>query len=431
MGIAIPLGLIFFTCLLIWRACDGFEIASEYIGRNMSEGVRGGTINAISSSMPELFTTLIALFILSDRDGFSIGIGTTAGSALFNGMIIPAACILTVVGSVVVGIRVSSVNVSTKVLLRDGISLILCETVLIFLINGQRLYWWQGLVLISMYAIYLTYMLTSMKRSGQQEEIEDEAEIGEADHAAVAVDPKSLYGSVFYWLSLGPLMNLEGMFVKDKQRQAIKDENWNGWPMLLTSTAIICAACFILVKACEWLGTGDAIVPYYTLFGQQFTGLGMPAMFVAVIFASMATSVPDTVISIRDARDGDYDDAVANALGSNIFDICFALGFPLFFFTLIHGPIEMSPTIAGQSGELRLLLLGLTIFGFFVYFIGKRGVATDGTKYVEMRRGKAFLLLSIYGLFVLYIIGRSQGSPMAEKLSSFLQLILVQLPSFG
>ena len=82
-----PSILIFFTCLVIWRACDGFEIASEYIGRNLSEGVRGGTINAVSSSIPELFTTLIALFVLADRDGFSIGIGTTAGSALFNGMI--------------------------------------------------------------------------------------------------------------------------------------------------------------------------------------------------------------------------------------------------------------------------------------------------------------------------------------------------------
>ena len=79
MGVVIPLVLILFTCLLIWRACDGFEVASEYIGRNLSEGVRGGTINAISSSIPELFTTLIALFVLSDADGFSIGIGTTAG----------------------------------------------------------------------------------------------------------------------------------------------------------------------------------------------------------------------------------------------------------------------------------------------------------------------------------------------------------------
>ena len=52
MGIALPCILIFFTCLIIWRACDGFETASEYIGKDLSEGVRGGTINAISSSLP-------------------------------------------------------------------------------------------------------------------------------------------------------------------------------------------------------------------------------------------------------------------------------------------------------------------------------------------------------------------------------------------
>ena len=103
MGIIVPLIIILFTCLIIWRACDGFEVASEYIGRNMSEGVRGGTINAISSSIPELFTTLIALFVLSDTEGIAIGLDTTAGSALFNGMIIPAVCILCVVGTIVLG----------------------------------------------------------------------------------------------------------------------------------------------------------------------------------------------------------------------------------------------------------------------------------------------------------------------------------------
>ena len=432
MGIVIPLVLIFFTCLLIWRACDGFEIASEYIGRNLSEGVRGGTINAVSSSVPELFTTLIALFVLSDRDGFSVGIGTTAGSALFNGMIIPATCILTVVGAVVLGVRVTSVNVSTKVLLRDGISLILCEFVLILLINGRQLHWWQGLVLVALYVAYLVFMLSSMKRSEGAGADDTDSQTDEHDEEdEQAEERRSAFGTAFYWLSLGPLLDLERMLVRDRHRQQMSDETWNGWPLLLTSTGVICIACWMLVKACEWLGTGSPEHPYYTLFGQQLTGLGMPAMFVAVIFASAATSVPDTVMSIRDARDGDYDDAVANALGSNIFDICFALGFPLLLFTLIHGPIEMSPEISRQSGELRLLLLALTIVGFFVYFIGKRGTSANGSKYVEMRRGKALLLLAIYAGFVMYIIGRSQQHPWAELLSQQLQSVLQLLPAVG
>lgn len=428
MGIVIPFILIFFACLVIWRACDGFEVASEYIGRNMSEGVRGGTINAISSSIPELFTTLIALFVLSDQDGFAMGIGTTAGSALFNGMIIPAMCILAVVGSVVMGIKVTSVNVSTKVILRDGLSLILCELILIVLINGKQLHWWQGLILMGLYAAYLAYMLLSMKATTVTESEEESSEPDEEDDA-----PKGPVAIAFYWLSGGPVLNLEDMFVGKKQRQQIRDESWNGWPLLLTSTAVIGIACWALVKACEWLGTGAANTqhPSYTLFGQEFTGLGMPAMFVAVIFASMATSVPDTVMSIRDAKDGDYDDAVANALGSNIFDICFALGFPLFLYTLIHGPIQMSEEVSLQSGELRLLLLVLTIVGFFVYFLGRRGIDANGNQYVEMKKDKAIILLLIYSAFVVYIVGRSQNNPIARSISDALQNVLTYLPAVG
>ncbi|KLU07103.1 Na+/Ca2+-exchanging protein [Rhodopirellula islandica] len=429
MGIVIPLVLIFLTCLVIWRACDGFEIASEYIGRNLSEGVRGGTINAISSSVPELFTTLIALFVLSDRDGFSIGIGTTAGSALFNGMIIPAVCILSVVGFVVMGVRVTSVNVSTRVLLRDGLSLILCEFILILLINGEQLHWWQGLILMLMYGAYLTYMLTTMKPSERNpsENTLDEEDTEEDDA------PRGLLATLFYWISGGPLLDLERWFVKDHHREQMKQETWNGWGLLLTSTGVIAVACWALVLACEWLGSGPANLenPSYELFGQTFEGLGMPAMFVAVIFASMATSVPDTVMSIRDARDGDYDDAVANALGSNIFDICFALGFPLFLFTLFHGPIQMEPEIAAQSGELRLFLFLLTIVGFLIYYIGKRGVASDGTKTVEMKRGKAFALLTMYSLFVLYIVAHEQDVEFVHQISDHLQSVLQRLPAIG
>ena len=90
MGILIPIIIIILCCIVIWKASDGFEASSEYLGRNLSEGVRGATINAIASSMPELFTTIFFLIFLKDTEGFSGGIGTTAGSAIFNGMIIPA-----------------------------------------------------------------------------------------------------------------------------------------------------------------------------------------------------------------------------------------------------------------------------------------------------------------------------------------------------
>ena len=145
----------------------------------------------------------------------------------------------------------------------------------------------------------------------------------------------------------------------------------------------------------------------------------------------MATSVPDTVISIRDARDGDYDDAVANALGSNVFDVCFALGFPLFLFTAINGPITLSPETAQQSSELLLLLLLLTTLGFFVYYFGKQGVSENGTAYIEMKKGKAFLLLGIYVAFAGYIVACSQEMAWSTQVTAMLGQILQWLPRIG
>ena len=171
---------------------------------------------------------------------------------------------------------------------------------------------------------------------------------------------------------------------------------------------IIGAACLILVAACEMIGAETYTLP---IIGE-LNGLNIPIMFVAVILASAATSLPDTILSIRDAQNGKYNDAISNALGSNIFDVCFALGLPLFLYCIFYGPITMSPEIVQFSSELRILLLILTIIAFFVYYIGSR-----------MTKIKGFILLSFYILFTLYIIGRSMNTSWSVYISDFLASI--------
>ncbi|MEQ8879941.1 MAG: hypothetical protein RLQ12_09930, partial [Cyclobacteriaceae bacterium] len=151
MGILIPLILITICCVVIWRAGDGFMTASEYIGRNLSDGVRGATINAVASSMPEVFTSLFFLFIMKDAEGFSGGIGTTAGSAIFNSMVIPAVSVLAVIG---IGLT-KNVKVSQKVMLRDGLSLLIAEMIFIILISGSSLDWYHGFLLMIVYVVYI------------------------------------------------------------------------------------------------------------------------------------------------------------------------------------------------------------------------------------------------------------------------------------
>ena len=239
-----------------------------------------------------------------------------------------------------------------------------------------------------------------------------------------------MIGGLVYWTSGGPLLDLERWLVGPRHREQMRDETWNPWPLLIASTSMIGAACWVLVHACQWLGTGPGNGRHdaYELLGFELQGIGMPSMFVAVIFASMATSVPDTVISIRDARGGDYDDAVANALGSNIFDICFALGLPILVYTFFWGRIEIPVETATQTGEILVLLFVITLCGFVAYYVGPRVPRGDGTTLIEMRRGTALTLILLYVAFVTFIVARAHGADWAEVVSSRLAEVLDRFP---
>ncbi|WP_258102950.1 sodium:calcium antiporter [Marinoscillum sp. MHG1-6] len=388
MGVLIPLILITICCLVIWRAGDGFMTASEYIGRNLSDGVRGATINAIASSMPEVFTSFFFLFIMKDAEGFSGGIGTTAGSAIFNSMVIPAVVILAVIGSGVA----KNITISRKVMYRDGISLLIAEFIFIILISGASLHWYHGFLLMMVYVVYIIYMFWSMDRS-EREHMLTESHISEEDFE----DEERAHKPFLLGLIT---LDLERVFIGKKEISPV-----SAWSLLVSATVSIAMVCYLLVLACEWIGSETYEVPYL----GQFDGLDIPVMFVALILASAASSFPDTIISIKDAQNGKYDDAISNALGSNIFDICFALGFPLFVFTLAYGPIGMPEDMVKLSSELRFLLWLLTACVLILFVSGK-----------TMGRGKGVFLLCFYFGFVLYVVGRGSGNALAQSIADWL-----------
>ena len=383
------------TMLVIWRASGGFETASEHLGEqlNLTDGVRGATINAIASSLPELFTTLFFLFALTNNgEGFASGIGTTAGSAVFNSFVIPSLVVFVVIG---IGLT-KKVKVSRSVLFRDGIALILCELVLIFFVSGERLYWYHGLVLMALYGIYLYIMFRLMDRSQRKEREtkpqEEEKEIVEKNETVKRLSAKAIARAIL-------TLDLEKL-VLGNHPVTNKNSIW----LLSLSTLIMGIACWYLVEACQQLGT---------LWGLE-------VYFVAVIIAAAATSVPDTVISVRDGMKGNYDDALSNALGSNIFDICFALGLPLFVFSLSNGqvlsegiPLNGSLEVGEDISILRIILLILTIVAFMIFLIGK-----------HFTRFKATLLAILYLLFVAFVVMKAYDNEIANEIVDFIDRII-------
>jgi cation:H+ antiporter len=396
--ILLNLGVIVLCSIVIMYACDSFELGSRYLGGNFPPGIRGATINAIGSSLPELFTTFFLLFVFHNQDGYSAGIATCAGSAIYNAVIIPALCILAVLffgvkradGSTE---KVEGITVQREGLTRDAFFFILSEVVLIVMLSGTTITWWMGAVLVGLYLAYLGYLYRQYVRGKLPAEEDDDDESGDESTDAPHF-LRALLTLDFHWLLY--------------KRGDINTRR--AWVLLGIGVVIIAGSCHFLAESCVKLA--------------QL--MGVPVFFTAVILAAAATSVPDTIISIRDARQGDYDDAVSNAFGSNIFDINICLGLPLLMYGLFYGSVKVgaaagAPAVAPAKAaataanvaavqELRIILLIITFAVLAIFFIGKK-----------LGKGKAILLFSLYGIFLLYTVGRAYNWPILHPIAKALQ----------
>ncbi|XP_011478326.1 sodium/potassium/calcium exchanger 3 isoform X2 [Oryzias latipes] len=128
--------------------CDVYFVPSlEKVSENLqlSQDVAGATFMAAGSSAPELFTSLIGVFITKG----DVGVGTIVGSAVFNILVIIGLC----------GIFSGQpITLSWWPLFRDAVFYILSIVVLILVIYDEKVMWWETIILISMYGIYIIIM---------------------------------------------------------------------------------------------------------------------------------------------------------------------------------------------------------------------------------------------------------------------------------
>ncbi|KAL1270526.1 hypothetical protein QQF64_029542 [Cirrhinus molitorella] len=128
--------------------CDDYFVPSlEKISENLqlSEDVAGATFMAAGSSAPELFTSLIGVFITKG----DVGVGTIVGSAVFN--------ILVIIGVCGIFAR-QTVALTWWSMFRDSLYYILSVLALILVIYDERVVWWESMLLICMYGVYIIIM---------------------------------------------------------------------------------------------------------------------------------------------------------------------------------------------------------------------------------------------------------------------------------
>ncbi|XP_041428952.1 sodium/potassium/calcium exchanger 4 isoform X2 [Xenopus laevis] len=128
--------------------CDDFFVPSlEKICEklHLSEDVAGATFMAAGSSTPELFASVIGVFVTHG----DVGVGTIVGSAVFN--------ILCIIG--VCGVFAGQVVLLTWwSLFRDSVFYILSIVALIVFIYDEVIVWWESLILVVMYFFYILIM---------------------------------------------------------------------------------------------------------------------------------------------------------------------------------------------------------------------------------------------------------------------------------
>ncbi|XP_054827755.1 sodium/potassium/calcium exchanger 4 [Eublepharis macularius] len=133
--------------------CDDFFVPSlEKICEklHLSEDVAGATFMAAGSSTPELFASVIGVFITHG----DVGVGTIVGSAVFN--------ILCIIG--VCGIFAGQVvRLTWWSVCRDSVYYTLSVVVLIVFIYDEKIVWWESLILIIMYLFYILIMKYNVK----------------------------------------------------------------------------------------------------------------------------------------------------------------------------------------------------------------------------------------------------------------------------
>lgn len=345
-------GILGLVCIVIMYSCNTFEQSANYLGRNLNGGARGALVDAIGSSLPELMVTF--MFVATGQPELILaGVAVTAGSAVFNSVLIPAVSILAAKDEN--GNKVSSFSLRRPVLLRDGAYLLAVEAVLIFMLGMNAFTLAMAGILLALYVAYAIHVIVDSKREGE----------GPDDYEYESLE------STNKWVALLKF-DFNKLLFNDKPLTTV-----SAWIVLIGAVLVIGIACHYLALSIENIAVG----------------FGVPVYFSAVVLGAAATSLPDTILSVKSARRGDYEDAVGNAIGSNIFDVTVSLALPIAIYLLATGgvlPIEQSEDLT----MLRWFVLGTSAAVI-------AGLVMSANKVTNTI---AYYFLGLYAVWIGYIV---------------------------
>lgn len=328
---------------------ETLEIISKRL--KLSSDVAGATFMAVGSSAPELFVSILALFRVTEQQ--AMGAGTIVGSAIFNILVIIGASAL-----------VKRAYLTWQPVIRDLVFYIFCILLLLFTFRDGVINLTDAIMYIGLYVIYLL--------------------------------------SFGFWKKLVPYEITADNDLDDDEENPQYEIRQSGWTWKNALNKLLSFFFVDLSKRPQllFLNFGMSVVFLAVLshlmvesavhIAQSF---GVPEVIIALTILAAGTSIPDLMSSMSVARKGQGDMAIANAVGSNIFDIALGLGLPWLFVILWRGE---SVQVVTENLESSIVLLFATVVALLFLLLVRRW---------EIGRYAGILLIGSYFWYLFSQIG--------------------------
>ncbi|MCA9397659.1 calcium/sodium antiporter [candidate division WWE3 bacterium] len=357
--------ILLFTFVALAKVVDLYFVESlEIISKRLrlSSDIAGATFMAMGSSAPELFVSILALFRASNES--AIGPGTIVGSAIFN--------ILVIIGASALFRRAM---LTWQPVIRDLLFYIFCILVLLFTFRDGAITSSDAILFVGLYIVYLF--------------------------------------SFKYWKKIFPY-DVDTVVTEIPEDIAEAEPSTNPLMKILDRTVDVFF--FDLERRPQFylanFGISILLIGILTHFMvESAVGIAhffhVPAVIIGLTILAAGTSVPDLLSSINVAKRGYGDMAIANAVGSNIFDIAIGLGLPWLFTTVINNnslPVDTENLLSS------VVLLFATVVALLFLLIARKW---------EVGRYAGILLIGLYVTYVLFQIGLFSMTFCVNILGSF------------